>query len=230
MANEGGSEFDTGHAAGQKRAKKDARSEKDLWAIRQSLPTESDYDLGFSVGYERVTKDVMGPRGGVSVGGYGWLSGQTNYITFTPRDRGHSSGFRGPHAVEQMRYHLRNVQNIPTRDIDAALNGFRPAGGKRRHATSTRTKWVKGGGNSWIATLPDDYTVYLMRLNGHYILDMHQGPMGEFDLGTNFAEAKTLAETHIGAYLDTPYAGGKRRHAAPSLAAEAKALRKALRK
>jgi hypothetical protein len=86
-------------------------------------------------------------------------------------------------------------------------------GGKRRHGASTRTKWVKGGPTSWTATLPDGHHVSLLHLNKHYILDMGQGPMGEFDLGTKLAEAKTLAETHIGGYLDTPYAGGKRRHA-----------------
>lgn len=121
MPNESSSEFDTGYAAGQKRAKKDARVEKDLWAIRQSLPTESDYDLGFSVGYENVIKDTMGPRGGVPVGSYGWLSGRKDHLTFTPRGGGHSSGFRGPHAIEQMRYHLRNSRDIPTKDIETAL-------------------------------------------------------------------------------------------------------------
>jgi hypothetical protein len=120
----GESAFDAGHAAGQKQAKKDASAGKDLWAIRQGLPTGSDYDLGFSVGYEIVAKDVAGPRGGIPVGHHGWVSGRQADVKFTPRGGGFASAFRGPSAIEQMRYHLRNARNIPTMDIDPALSSL----------------------------------------------------------------------------------------------------------
>jgi hypothetical protein len=122
---EGDDEFDKGRTAGLKKAASDAKSGKDVWAIHGKLKTGTDYELGFASGYRVGASDAAGPKGSIRVGSFGYLTVKGKNWTFQGAQggklKGSASSYRGPSAKEQMRNHLRNSRNIPTRDIEAAF-------------------------------------------------------------------------------------------------------------
>jgi hypothetical protein len=137
-------EFDKGWEEGKKQGKKDAASGEDLWATLEAWKKknpvgDSDYNMGYSVGYEIIAKDTHGTKRETPVGHFGWLSKSGGGYKFRPKS-GASSVFTGPSAKEKMRYHLRNSRNIPAKDIEEAM---KKVGSATKPVTASTINWPK---------------------------------------------------------------------------------------
>lgn len=117
-------EFKKAEPKGAAQAQKDLDAGKDVRdelakLERKMVSTGKGADYGFAFGYKSVVKELRR----IQVGVFGSLEQGKNSLTFYPKGpkAGVASSFRGPYRKEQMRQHLRNSRNIPTKDVEQAM-------------------------------------------------------------------------------------------------------------